>query len=77
MPSASATINEAILMLVQRRSPAETEIRRESALQDDLGLESLDLAELSVILEDELGKDPYSEGLVPLTVGDILTFYDA
>lgn len=40
-----------------------------------LGLDSLETAELSAVLEDELGKDPFSEGLLPATVGELLDFY--
>jgi len=42
-----------------------------------LGLDSLETAELSAVLEDQLGTDPYSSGeAMPQTVGDILRFYD-
>jgi acyl carrier protein len=44
-------------------------------LHDDLDLDSLELAELSVLLEDNLGRDPYTEGIVPNTVGEIVAFY--
>lgn len=39
------------------------------------GLDSLETAELSALLEDEFGSDPYSEGELPQTVGEILGFY--
>jgi len=43
----------------------------------DRGLEfdSLTTAELSSLLEDALGKDPYTAGQYPPTVGDLLAFY--
>ena len=45
---------------------------------DGLGLDSLEAAELSAMLEDEFGSDPFSAGDdVPETVGDILRFYEA
>jgi acyl carrier protein len=45
---------------------------------DGLGLDSLEAAELSAVLEDELGSDPFSAGgEMPETVGDILAFYEA
>jgi acyl carrier protein len=45
---------------------------------DGLGLDSLEAAELSAILEDEFGSDPFSaDATMPETVGDILTFYKA
>ncbi|MFZ0251602.1 MAG: phosphopantetheine-binding protein [Acidimicrobiales bacterium] len=45
---------------------------------DGLGLDSLEAAELSAMLEDELGSDPFSAGGdLPETVGDIVAFYAA
>ena len=41
------------------------------------GLDSLETAELSAILEDHFETDPYSEGQTPETVGEILDFYRA
>jgi acyl carrier protein len=43
---------------------------------DGLGLDSVEAAELSATLEDELGSDPFSEGDVPETIADILAFYE-
>lgn len=43
-----------------------------------LGLDSLEAAELSALLEDELGSDPFSAAPeMPETVGDVLAFYGA
>jgi acyl carrier protein len=42
-----------------------------------IGLDSLETAELSAVLEDELGGDPFSTGTMPQTVGEIVAFYDA
>lgn len=45
---------------------------------DGLGLDSLEAAELSAVLEDDLGSDPFSAGgELPEKVGDILAFYEA
>lgn len=44
---------------------------------DGLGLDSLETAELSAQLEDDLGTDPFSEGVLPETVGELLDFYAA
>lgn len=44
---------------------------------DGLELDSLEAAELSVMLEDALGVDPFSSAdQMPETVGDILAFYE-
>jgi acyl carrier protein len=40
-------------------------------------LDSLETVELSAVLEDELGIDPFNEGEEPQTVGDIYAFYKA
>jgi acyl carrier protein len=42
---------------------------------DGIGLDSLETAELSAILEDEFGRDPFSTETMPQTVGDIVNFY--
>ena len=43
---------------------------------DGLGLDSLEAAELSAMLEDEFGTDPFSAGGdLPERVGDIVAFY--
>lgn len=66
---------ESIRMLLARREEAAATVTLEAHLHDDLDLDSLELAELSVLLEDNLGRDPYSEGIVPNTVGEIVAFY--
>lgn len=42
---------------------------------DGVGLDSLETAELSAVLEDEFGTDPFSGDGLPRTVADILDFY--
>lgn len=42
-----------------------------------LGLDSLATAELSVLLEQEFGRDPYSRGQFVSTLGELLGFYGA
>ncbi|EFQ82063.1 hypothetical protein HMPREF0063_12771 [Aeromicrobium marinum DSM 15272] len=42
---------------------------------DGAGLDSLETAELSAMLEDVHGSDPYSTGEMPQTLGEILAFY--
>lgn len=45
---------------------------------DGLGFDSLEAAELSAMLEDEFGSDPFSAGGdLPERVGDIVAFYAA
>jgi acyl carrier protein len=68
-------IRETIQTLLERRGAAGLEILPESKLTADLGLDSLELAELSAVLEDEIGRDPYSEGIVPETVAELIAYY--
>jgi len=43
---------------------------------DGLGLDSLEAAELSAMLEDTLGTDPFTASSdLPETVGDVVGFY--
>lgn len=43
---------------------------------EGLGLDSLEAAELSTMLEDELGSDPFSTSeVLPETIGDVLAYY--
>jgi acyl carrier protein len=44
---------------------------------EGIGLDSLETAELSALLEDEFGADPFSSEEMPQTVGEILAFYDS
>src|SRR4051794_1425284 len=56
-----------IQMLLARREdkPRDIPVQLDSDLQADLDLDSLELAEVSALLEDEFGRDPYSEGITP------------
>ena len=59
-----------------RRANKPDDLRPETSLfADGLGLDSLETAELSATLEDELGSDPFSQGDMPGTVGEVIAFY--
>lgn len=75
MTEAHDVIVDEIVALIKRRGATPPEITSDSTLAGDCGLDSLDLAELSAALEDRLGKDPYSQGVVPATYGELLAFY--
>jgi acyl carrier protein len=72
----NSTIVNLIRTLIERREVADIAICPESRLQEDLGFDSLELAELSAALEEDLGNDPYSQGQTPQTVGELLAFYE-
>lgn len=44
---------------------------------DGVGLDSLETAELSAVLEDAFGSDPFSADRMPETLADIVAFYGA
>ena len=68
-------ITEAIETLLVQRGEGKVAVTPQSKLGADLGMDSLELAELSAILEDELGDDPYSSGIVPDTVAELVAYY--
>jgi acyl carrier protein len=63
--------------LLARRGAGGLAVTPESKLAADLGMDSLELAELSAVLEDELGHDPYSEGIIPATVSELVGYYES
>lgn len=74
----AATIEATIRNFLVRTKKTEVDFGRHTSLYEEgLGLDSLATAELSAILEDDFGIDPFSAGEVPQTIGDILDFYAA
>ena len=61
--------------LVRANKDAEAPVET-SLFADGLGLDSLETAELSALLEDDLGTDPFSVGELPQTIAEILDFYE-
>lgn len=62
--------------LLERKGVTAGAIDDSSRLHEGgVGLDSLDTAELSVVLEQELGHDPYSDGQFPATVADLIAYY--
>jgi len=43
---------------------------------EGIGLDSLETAELSALLEDTHGTDPFSTTEMPQTIGEIFAFYE-
>lgn len=74
MADTEKTVLKALKALT-RGKKVKAEVSLDSDLYDDLKLDSLEIAELSVVLEDGLGRDPYSEGEQPRTVGEVIDFY--
>lgn len=51
-------------ILDSKKDQRVVEIKSKSNLRSDLGLDSLDLAELTVKIEDEFGVDVFADGIV-------------
>jgi acyl carrier protein len=76
MAVAAAEVIE-VLQAFLARIKHDQEVTPESALYaDGIGLDSLETAELSATLEDKFGTDPFAQGDLPQTVGDLLAFYE-
>jgi len=75
--SSADRVRGTIRSFLERQNSSDIDVDAETRLfGEGLGLDSLQTAELSVMLEDEIGRDPFSEGELPETVGEILDFYD-
>ena len=69
---------QVVRSFVTRVKPEAPEFGLDTPLYaDGVGLDSLETAELSAVLEDELGTDPFTSEPMPQTLGDILAFYGA
>lgn len=75
MPSNAAVVDVIGTFLTRAKKPFDSLEATTGLYGGGLELTSLDAAELSAVLEDELGSDPFSSGEVPATIGDILAFY--
>jgi acyl carrier protein len=63
---------------LQRAGKRRDELTPETRLYGDgLELDSLEAAELSALLEDAFGSDPFSTSeRMPETIGEVLAFYE-
>jgi acyl carrier protein len=48
-----------------------------SLAADGAGLDSLEIAELSVALQDAHGSDPFTSGRMPRTIDEVVDFYES
>ena len=65
-------VTEIVCTVLENSSlPADVEINKNTNLRDELGFDSLALAELAVRLEDEFDVDVFEDGLVH-TIEEIL-----
>jgi acyl carrier protein len=76
MTDVQGSVVALIQSLLERSDKGDLEVSMDTVLHGDgLGLDSLETAELSAILEDEFGTDPFGAGLMPETVAEIVAFY--
>ena len=76
MADAEKTVVKALKGVLKRRKKSvDIDFDVNSDLYEDLELDSLDVAELSAVLEDDLGHDPYSDGQTPRTVAEVIDYY--
>jgi acyl carrier protein len=78
MSTDPAAVEKTISEFLDRVEKAPENLTPDLVLHaDGIGLNSLEIAELSAVLEDEFGTDPFSGDEMPETVGDIYAFYAA
>jgi acyl carrier protein len=70
------SVQETLLQIINNLLKKEghdilTELRSELSLSEDLGFDSLALAELTVVIEDEYGVDIFEEDIID-SIGEIL-----
>lgn len=76
-PDLEETVRAAVLALARRRNPAIAEVQPAHRLTGELGLKSLDLAELVAGLEMELAIDPFAELVAITSVRTVADLCDA
>jgi acyl carrier protein len=77
MPAKRDQVEGTVRSFLTRTKKRNKTVRLDTSLYSEgLGLDSLETAELSAVLEDELGSDPFSNGDLPETVGDLVEFYE-
>lgn len=75
--SQSERVVSTVRKFMQRQKKDDKVTLDTSLFAEGMGLDSLQTAELSVMLEDELGRDPFSEGgALPQTVAELVEFYE-
>lgn len=78
MSATRADVEQTVRSFLERaQKPADVLTADTPLYADGIGLDSLETAELSAVLEDTYGSDPFQSETMPQTVGDILSFYDS
>jgi acyl carrier protein len=77
MPDVELKIRAIINQVLQTKGESNPVTLEMSLHENGLGFDSLDTATLSALLEQEFGKDPYSQGVFPRTIMELIEFYKA
>lgn len=76
MSNAPADIEKTVTAFLARVKKMRDDFHADMPLYaDGVGLDSLETAELSALLEDTHGSDPFSTGTMPQTLNEIQGFY--
>lgn len=65
-------ILQTTLKIARRRRPSLTSLSKEQALIADLGLESLEIAELVATMEMATGQDPFAKDIAIVSIKTVL-----
>jgi acyl carrier protein len=77
MGNSPADIEQTIVAFLIRTNKMRDDFHADMPLYaDGVGLDSLETAELSALLEDDHGSDPYSTGGMPETMAEIQAYYE-
>ena len=71
-----AEVDETIQSFLKRVGKLKELSSEMPLFAEGLGLDSLETAELSALLEDTFDTDPFQETEMPQTVGEIYAFYE-
>jgi acyl carrier protein len=65
-------------LLARRKNPVPDRPIEEQTLlfTEGLDLDSLETAEFSALLEVRFGSDPFTDGQIPQSVGEVLAYYN-
>ena len=75
--STTDVVIESIREVMRQNNLEETPLTPETAILSDTSLDSLALAELLIILEGKIQKDPFANGFVNFrTVGELAKLYE-
>lgn len=80
MSNVLKAMQEAVVEIQEQQGYSALAVEETTELVGDLGLQSLDIAQLVAMLEVKLGSDPFANGATlesVSTVGDLCKLYEA